>query len=40
MVELQINNGERAHIPSGRVSMMITYVQSTFEVFGNIYWGP
>jgi hypothetical protein len=27
-------------IPSGRVSMMITYVQSTFEVFGNIYWGP
>jgi hypothetical protein len=40
MVKLQINNDERAYIPSGRVSMMITYVRSTFEVFGNIYWGP
>jgi hypothetical protein len=40
IVELEINNDERVHIPSGRVNMMITYVRSTFEVFGNIYWGP
>jgi hypothetical protein len=40
ITELQINNDESTHRPFGIMRIMITSVQSTFEVFGSIYWGP